>query len=95
MNLHRKNHPSPNGAKSSPSYAEIIKKKLGDSSRSSDEDSIKQLSKKAGKKSRKEAREEEERLKMQGNQSTIEMSLGRSKRTRPPNGVITPSSTSK
>ena len=63
-----------------------------DSSSSSDEDSIEQISKKAGMKSRKDVREEEaERLKMQGNQSTIEMSLGRSKRTRPPKGVITPS----
>ena len=88
----QQNHPSPNGAKSSPSYAEIIKKKPVYSSCSSEEDSIAKISKKAGRKSRKEAREEEvERLKMQGSQSTIEMSLGKSKRTRPPKGVITPS----
>ena len=40
---------------------------------------------------RKAQEEEADRLKMQGNQSTIEMSFGRSKRTRPPKGVITPS----
>ena len=57
----------------------------------SSDDSIEQLSKKAGRKSKKEAREEEaERLDMQG-QSTIEMSYGRSKRTKPPKGVIIPS----
>ena len=48
--LHQ-NHPSPNGAKSSPSYVEIIKKKPTDSSGSSNEDSIEQFSKKAGMKS--------------------------------------------
>ena len=53
----QQNHPSPNGANPSPSYAKIIKKKLVDSSGSSDEDSIEQLSKKAGRKSRKEALE--------------------------------------
>ena len=63
----QQNHPSLNGAKPSPSYAEIIKKKSVDSSGSSEKDSIEQISKKAGRKSRKEAREEEvERLKMQG-----------------------------
>ena len=61
----QQNHPSPNIAKSSPSYAEIIKKKPTDRSGSYDEDSIEQFSKKAGRKSQKEAREEEEkRLKM-------------------------------
>ena len=60
-------NPSPNGTKTSPSYAEITKKKPVDSSRSSNEDSIEQFSKKAGRKSRKEVREEEEeRLNMQG-----------------------------
>ena len=88
----QKNHPSPNGAKPSPSYAEIIKKKPVDSFGSFEEKSIEKISKKVGMKSQKEGREEEaERLKMQGSQSTIEMSLGRSKRTRPPKGVITPS----
>ena len=63
----QQNHPSPNGAKSSPSYAKITKKKPVDSLGSSDEDSIEKLSKKVGRKSRKEAREEEvDTLKMQG-----------------------------
>ena len=87
----QENCPSPNGANPSPSYVEIIKKKPADSSGSSDEDSIEKISKKASRKSRKEAREEEnERLNMHGCQSTIEISLGRSKRNRPPKGVITP-----
>ena len=90
------NRPFQNGANPSPSYVEIIKKKPVDSYGSSEEDSIEKNSKKAGWKSRKEAREEEaERLKMQGRQSTIEMSLGKSKRNRPPKGVITPSLSSK
>ena len=85
-------HVSPNGAKASPSYLDITRKKQADILGSFDEDSIEKLYKKAGKKSRKEAQEEEvERLNMQGNQSTIKKSLGRSKRTRPPKGVITPS----
>ena len=83
---------SPIGANASPSYADITRKKQAESSSSSEDDSIEQLSKKAGRKSCKEAWEEEdESLNMQGSQSTIEMSLGRSKRTRPPKGVITPS----
>ena len=87
----QQNHNSLNGAKDSPSYVDI-RKKQADILGSSDEDSIEQLSKKRGRKSQKEAREEEaERLNMQGSQSTIEMSLGRSKRTRPPKGVMTPS----
>ena len=88
----QENHDTPKSATPSPSYAEIIKKKLVDSSGSSSEDSIEQIAKKEGRKSRKEVREEEEeRLKMQGNQSIIEMSLGRSKRTRHTKEVITPS----
>ena len=93
--LHR-NIPSPNEAKSYPSYAEITKKKPLESSGSFDEYSIEKLSKKIGSQSQKEAREEgAERLNMQGSQSTIEMSYGRSKRTRPIKGVITPSHPSK
>ena len=93
--LHQ-NIPSPNGAKYSPSYADIAKKKQIDSPGSSGDDSIEKLSKKAGRKSRKEAREEEaERLKMQGSQSTIKMSYGRRKRTRPLKGATTPSHPSK
>ena len=88
----QENHISPNGAKASPSYVDITRKKQDVFSYSSDEDSIEQLSKKAGMKSKKETHEEEaERLNMQGSQSTIEMSLGGSKRNRPPKGVITPS----
>ena len=65
----------------SPSYVEILKKNMVDSFGSSDEDSFEQSSKKAGRKSHKEIREEEaERLKMQGSQATIEMSMGRTKR---------------
>ena len=57
--------PSPNRVKPPPSYVEITKMKLVDSSDSSDEDSIEHLSKNLGRKSRNEAREEEaERLKM-------------------------------
>ena len=82
---------SPNDIKSSPSYAEITKKKPVDNSSSSDEDSIEKTSKK-GRKSRKYVREEEaERLKMQGIHPTIEMSMGRSKRNRSQKGVTTPS----
>ena len=93
--LHQ-NIPSPNGAKYSPSYVDIAKKKHIDSSGSSSDDSIDKLSKKARRKSKKEYREEEaDRLKMQGSQSTIEMSYGRSKRTRPLKGSTTPSHPSK
>ena len=56
---------SPIGVNASPSYADITRKKQVESSGSSEDDSIEQLSKKAGRKSRKETREEEaERLKM-------------------------------
>ena len=89
-------HPSPNGANPSSTYAEILKKNPIVSFGSSDDDSIEKISKKVGKKSWKEVREEEdERLKTQGGQSTIEMSLGSSKWTRPPKGVITHSFSSK
>ena len=88
--------PLPVGDSSPPSYADIARKKLAESSASSDENSIEQLSKKGGRKSTKELQEEEaERLKTQGSQSTIEMSYGRNKRTRPPKGAVTPSNPSK
>ena len=75
----------------SPSYVDITRKKQAESLGSSEDDSIEQISKTSGRKSHKEAQEEEEeRLKMQGSQSTIEMLLGRSKRTSPRKGVITP-----
>ena len=51
---------------SPPSYSDISRKKPVESSDSSDENSIEQLSKKGGRKSKKEIREEEaERLKTQ------------------------------
>ena len=50
----QEDHPSPNRAKPSPSYAEIAKKNLVDNSGSSNEDSTEKLFKKAGRKSRKE-----------------------------------------
>ena len=85
-------HTSPIGARYPPSYADITRKKQATNSGSFDDDSIEQLSKKAGRKSKKEVQEEEaERLKMQGSQPTIEMSYGRNKRNKPPKGVITPS----
>ena len=83
---------SPIGFSSPPSYVDIARKKSAESSGSSNEDSIDQLSKKAGRKSKKEIWEEEdERLETQGIHPTIEISYGRNKRTRPPKGVITPS----
>ena len=88
--------PLPVGDCSPPSYADIARKKPAESSNSSDENSIEQLSKKGGRKSKKELREEEaERLKIQGSQSTIEMSYERNKRTRSPKGAVTPSNPSK
>ena len=58
-------HKFPPRSSSSPSCAEILKKKLVDSSGSSNEDSIEQSSKNAGRKSHRGLREEEmERLKM-------------------------------
>ena len=58
-------HKSCTGAKSPPSYAEILKQKSIDTSGSLEEDSIEQFSKKVGRKSWKKAREEEaKRLKM-------------------------------
>ena len=84
-------HNSPTGVISSPSYAEILKKSI-DTSGSSEEDLIEKFTKKAGRKYRKEVKEkEDERLKMQGSQATIEISIGRSKRNIPPKGGPTPS----
>ena len=82
-------HSSWIGENSPPSYADIARKKQLDSPSSSDDDPI---SKKGGRKYKKEIWEEEaEGLKTQGSQSTIEMSYGRNKKTRPPKGVGTPS----
>ena len=58
----------------SPSYDDVLKKKV-ESYGSSEDDG--KFTKKFGRKSRKEVREEEvERLKMQGSQPTIELSFG-------------------
>ena len=81
------------GSPSNPSYAEITKKNLADNSYSSEDETFERPSKRAGRKSYKEVREEEaERLKMQGSQPKIEMSIRRNTRARlPKGGVINPS----
>jgi hypothetical protein len=62
-----------------------------DSSGSSKDEAFERPSKRAVRKSRKELREEEaERLKVQGSQPTIEMSIGRNTRSRPTKGGPTP-----
>jgi hypothetical protein len=72
---------------SSPSYTDMIRKKPLEMSGSSEDDTFERLVKKEGRKSLKEAREEEaERHKMQGNQPTLKMSIGRNTRARPPKG---------
>ena len=79
------------GSPTNPSYAEIARKKPAASSSSSEDEFYERPSKKAGRKSRKEKREEEaERLKIQGSQSTIEMSIGRNIRPRPSKGGPNP-----
>ena len=85
----------PFGDSSPPSYVDIAHKKLTVNPGSSDEESV-DFSKNIGKKSKKEICEEEaKRLKTQGSQSTIEMSYGQNKRTRPLKGVATPSNQGK
>jgi hypothetical protein len=77
----------PQGSPSNPSYADVTRKKPAESSDSSEEENYEQPTRKVGRKSRREAREEEaERLKTQGSQPTIEMSIGRNSRNRPPKG---------
>ena len=72
---------------SSPSYADVTKKKPEESSGSSEDETFERPSKRASRKSRKELREEEaERLKVQGSQATIEMTMGRNTRPRPSKG---------
>jgi len=79
------------GSPSNPSYAEIARKKPVESSGSLEDETYERPSKKARRKSRKEKREEEaERLKTQGSQSTIEMSIGRNTRPRPSKGGSNP-----
>ena len=81
----------PHGSPPNPTYAEVTKKKAVESSESSEEEIYERPSKRAGRKSRKEKREQEaERLKTQGSQSTIEMSIGRNSRSRPHKGGTTP-----
>lgn len=80
------------GSPSSPTYADIAKKKPAISSESSEEELYERPLKRPGRKSRKEKREEEaERFKTQGSQSTIEMTIGRSNRPRTSKGGSTPS----
>ena len=84
---------APQGSPPNPSYAEITRPKQPESAGSSEDETLERPTKRAGRKSRKELREEEaERLKVQGNQSTIEMSIGKNTRSRPPKGGPSPSS---
>ena len=74
---------------SSPFYTNMMKKKPLESFGSSEDETFKRPSKKAGRKSLREAREEEaKRRKMQGSQTTLEMSIGRNTRARPPKGGL-------
>jgi hypothetical protein len=101
MDSNEQSKPSPNGKGTeeqgktagtlevapSPSYADIARKKVLESPSSSEDEILERPAKRAGRKSRREAREEEaERQKTQGSQPTIEMSIGRNTRTRPPKG---------
>jgi len=77
------------GSPSIPSYADIIKKKLVAPSNSYEDEIYERPSKRVGRKPHKVVREEEvERLKMQGKQSTIEMSIGRNTRARASKGGL-------
>jgi hypothetical protein len=74
---------------SSPSYAEIIKKKKNpiENIGSSDDESHEKSSKRVGRRTNKETREEEsEKQKTLGSQATIEMTLGRTVRPRTSKG---------
>jgi hypothetical protein len=87
---------SSGGVPSPPSYAEMTRKKSPEISGSSKDETFERPSKRAGRKSHREAREEEaERQKMQGIQPTIEMSIGRNTRNKPPKGGSAPPSASK
>jgi hypothetical protein len=79
------------GSPSNPSYAEMARKKPVESSDTSEDESFERPTKKPGRKSRKEKREEEaEKYKTQGSQPTLEMSIGRNSRARPPKGGSNP-----
>ena len=86
---------SPIGGSISPTYAEMEKKKPMDNSGSSEEESLERSSKKGHKHIQKVREEEDEHLKMQGSQATIEMSIGRNTRARPIKGGPPPSVTNK
>jgi hypothetical protein len=74
----------------------MTRKKTPEISGSSEDETTERPLKRVGRKSHREAREEEaERQKMQGSQATIEMSIGRNTRTRPPKGGAAPTPTSK
>jgi hypothetical protein len=82
---------SPRGASNPPTYIEMTRKKTPEISGSSDDETFERPSKRDGRKTHREAREAEaERQKMQGNQSMIEMSIGRNTRARPPKGGPAP-----
>jgi hypothetical protein len=67
----------------------MTKKKPPENSRSSKEETFERPMKRAGRKSHKEAKGEEvKRQKMQGSQPTIEMSIGKNSRTKPPKGGL-------
>lgn len=87
---------SQKGASSSPTYVDMTRKKTPEIARSSEDKTSERPLKRVGRKSHKEAREEEvERQKMQGNQATIEMSIDKNTRTKPPKGGVAPTPTSK
>ena len=70
----------------------MTRKKTLKSFDSSEDNTFERPSKKAGRKSLKEAREEEEeRQKMQGSQTTLEMSIGGNTKAMPPKGGLSTS----
>ena len=70
----------------------MIRKKPPELFGSSEDETFERPSKKAGRKSLKEAREEEtERQKMQGIQTTLEMSIRQKTRARPRKGGLSTS----
>jgi hypothetical protein len=67
----------------------MTKKKSQENFGSSEEETFERPTKRVGRKSHKEAREEEvKRQKTQGSQPTIEVSIRRNSRTRPPKGGL-------
>lgn len=87
---------TPKGVSSSPTYADMTRKKTPKISGSSEDETTMRPSKRVGRKTHREAREEEaERKKMQGSQATIEISIGGNTRARPPKGGAAPTLASK